>query len=320
MDLSIIIVNWNSRDLLADALDSVRDTVRGITYEVIVIDSGSFDGCAEMLEKSYGWVRFIQSATNLGFAKANNEAYRHAQGDVLLFLNPDTKVLGSAIQDMLQALKRRPDAGLVGPKLLNGDGSVQETCIRAFPTLVNQLLDSDFLRRRFPDSRLWGKRELGTVDALPKPVQALSGASLMVSRAVFERVGLFSTDYFMYSEDMDLCLKAARLGFQAYYVPSAVVVHYGGASSAQSPTSSFSAVMRLESQWRFFRKMHSAPYAAAYRAAMFVASLLRIAALAVMLPLQMAKPAPQRGALHSLRKWAARLRWTVGAQAWMRNY
>lgn len=319
MDLSIIIVNWNSKDFLAEALDSVQATVQGISYEVLVIDSGSFDGCAEMLVQSHPWVRFVQSASNLGFAKANNEAFRLSRGDVILFLNPDTKVIGNAIMELMRALKNRPDAGLVGPKLLNSDGSVQETCIRAFPTLTNQLLDSDFLRRRFPNSSLWGKRALGTADEMPKRVEALSGASLMVSRKVFEQVGMFSTDYFMYSEDMDLCLKVARLGFNTYYVPAAVVVHYGGGSSSQSATSSFSAVMRLESQWRFFRKMHSAPYAAAYRVGMFFASLLRIAALAIALPIRLFNPQRQ-GLVYSLHKWAARLRWTVGAQAWMRNY
>lgn len=319
MDLSIIIVNWNSKDFLAEALNSVQATVHGISYEVLVIDSGSFDGCAEMLVQSYPWVRFIQSGSNLGFAKANNEAFRLSHGDVILFLNPDTKVLGNAITELMRTLNSRPDAGLVGPKLLNGDGSVQETCVRAFPTLVNQLLDSEVLRRRFPNSTLWGKRALGTVDAMPKRVEALSGASLMASRKVFEQVGMFSTDYFMYSEDMDLCLKAARQGFNAYYVPSAVVVHYGGASSSQSPTSSFSAVMRLESQWRFFRKMHSAPYAAVYRVGMFIASLLRISALIMALMIRFFRP-EQQGLVYSLRKWAARLRWTIGAQTWMRNY
>lgn len=319
MDLSIIIVNWNSKDFLFEALNSVQSTTKDISYEVLVIDSGSFDGCSELLERSYPWVHFIQSAKNLGFAMANNEAFKRARGDAVLFLNPDTKVLGSAIQDMLQALKHRPDAGLVGPKLLNGDGSVQETCIRAFPTLLNQLLDSDFLRRHFPNSGLWGKRELNAVGTLPRQVEALSGASLMISRQVFERVGMFSSDYFMYSEDMDLCLKAARVGYKAYYVPSANVVHYGGGSSSQSPTNSFSAVMRLESQWRFFRKMHSPRYAAAYRAAMFLASMLRIMALAIILPVQGTKPANGR-VIYSLRKWSARLQWTIGAQRWMRNY
>lgn len=319
MDLSIIIVNWNSRVLLADALTSVHENVKGLAYEVVVIDSGSFDGCAEMLSHTYPWVRFVQSPINLGFAKANNEAFRLSRGETLLFLNPDTKVIGSAIQDLLHALKTQPDAGLVGPKLLNADGSVQETCVRAFPTLINQLLDSDFLRRHFPNSALWGKRALAATDSAPQQVEALSGASLMISRKAFEAIGLFSSDYFMYSEDMDLCLKASRAGFKAYYVPTAVVVHFGGASSSQSPTSNFSAVMRLESQWRYFRKMYSIRYAEIFRAAMFVASLLRIAALATVVPLQAMNPS-KRGAMHSLWKWTARLRWTLGAQGWTRNY
>ena len=319
MDLSIIIVNWNSKDFLADALASVQKNIKDINYEVVVIDSGSFDGCAELLSQVYPWVRFIQSDINLGFAKANNEAYRVSTGKFLLFLNPDTKVIGSAIQDLLRVLRGRPDAGVVGPKLLNADGSVQETCIRAFPTLLNQLLDSDVLRRQFPNSSLWGKRALGTADTAPQRVEALSGASLMVSRKAFERIGMFSTEYFMYGEDMDLCLKAARAGFAVYYVPTAVVVHLGGASSSQSPTSNFSAVMRLESQWRFFRKMYSARYATVYRAAMFIASLLRISTLALILPLQALRSGKQ-GIIYSLRKWVARLRWTVGTQTWIRNY
>ena len=320
MDLSIVIVNWNSKDYLAEALASVVPIRRDPAFavEVVVIDSGSFDGCAGLLARDQAGVRFIQSEQNIGFARANNEAARFANGDVLLFLNPDTEVIGDAVQRLYRAVVQIPEVGIVGPKLLNSNGSVQETCIRAFPTLLNQLLDSDLLRTRFPRSGLWGKRHLAACDASPKRVDAVSGASLMIRRSLFQAVGGFSADYFMYSEDMDLCLKVRRAGFETCYIPDAVVVHHGGGSSQTSP-STFAAVMRLESQWRFFRKMRSPAYAALYRAAMFVASALRIAAALLAWPARAV-----RGESGWVRpvvlKWAARLRWAAGGERWVRKY
>ena len=317
MELSIVIVNWNSKDFLDRAVASVQTTTRGLAHEIIVIDSGSFDGSAEMLRQKHSQVRFIQAERNLGFAAANNEACRLARGGTLLFLNPDTAVVGSAIEQLYRALQGRPDAGIVGPTLRNSDGSVQDTCIRAFPTLLNQLLEAEWLRRRFPAAGLWGKRALSDAGSAPQPVDAVSGACLMIRRPLFEAVGGFSTDYFMYSEDLDLCLKARRAGFQTCYVPQAVVVHHGGGSSTQAPASTFAAVMLLESRWRFFRKTRSRGYAALYRAAMCGASVARIAALALAWPVQrLRRRQPSAG--HGLRRWTARLRWSLGAERWAR--
>lgn len=319
MDLSIVIVNWNSRDFLAQAIEAVESTVTGLRYEIVVIDSGSFDGCGDMLRDHHPRAKFIQSERNVGFARANNEAFGATLADTLLFLNPDTKVVGTAIEDLYRALHSRPEAGIVGPRLLNSDGSVQETCIRALPTLLNQLLDSDLLRASFPKAGLWGKRELTARDAAPKRVEAVSGACLMMRRSLFERVGMFSIDYFMYSEDMDLCLKARQAGGDTYFVPTATVFHYGGGSSGQAGVSAFAAVMRLESQWRYFRKTRSPTYAAMYRASMLCASLIRLAALILVWPLQ-ALRCGQFGATGAMRKWTARLRWASGGERWVRNY
>jgi N-acetylglucosaminyl-diphospho-decaprenol L-rhamnosyltransferase len=319
MDLSIIMVNWNSKDFLANAIRRIEASIRNLRYEVVVIDSGSFDGCADMLRRSHPQVRFIQSALNIGFAAANNCAFRATSGKALLFLNPDTEVLGSAIRQLYEALNALPDAGIVGPKLLNSDGSVQNTCVRAFPTLVNQLLDSDFLRTRFPRSALWGTLPLSSSSQSPQRVDAVSGASLMMRRTLFEEVGMFSTDYFMYAEDLDLCLKCGRRGARVYYVPSAVVVHHGGGSSGHASASTFSAVMSVESQWRYFRKTRSPAYAHAYRAVMLFASLLRIALLMLAWPAQLIcrRSDMQR---HAVRKWRARLRWAFGVERWVRDY
>lgn len=319
MDLSIIIVNWNSKNFLAKALASVQAGVRDIEYEVVVIDSGSFDGCGDMLRSAYPDVTFIQSERNLGFARANNEAFRRTRGHTLLFLNPDTEVVGDGVVDLYHVLQRLPDAAIIGPRLLNTDGSIQDTCIRAFPTLLNQLVDSDLLRSWFPRSVLWGKRHLCSAGDAPKLVDAVCGACLMMRREQFEAVGLFSTDYFMYAEDIELCLKAAHAGRRTYYLPTAVVIHHGGGSSAQTPVSTFSAVMRVESQWRFFRKTRSPVYAALYRTGMFVASIVRIAALTAMIPLPRGKEGVVRGS-NALRKWNSRLRWSVGGERWVRDH
>lgn len=160
MDLSIIIVNWNSKDYLRKAIASIETETKGIELEVIVIDGGSFDGCVEMLRRYYPQVVFIQSDKNLGFAKANNEAFKASRGRNILFLNPDTEVEGHAIKTLYDQLNALQNAGIVGPKLLNTDRSIQESCIRAFPTILNQVLESDVLRNMFPKAKLWGMKPL----------------------------------------------------------------------------------------------------------------------------------------------------------------
>lgn len=319
MDLSIVIVNWKSRDYLDRAIASIEASVTALHYEVVVIDSGSFDGCGEMLARSHPAVTFIQSHRNRGFGGANNEALQAAQGEIVLFLNPDTEVAPAAIDLLYDALRTTPHAGIVGPTLLNGDGSVQETCIRAFPTVLNQVLDSNLLRAWFPDSALWGKRPLSAAGAVPRRVDAVSGACLMIRRSLFETVGGFGCEYFMYSEDIDLCRKVRDAGQVAYYVPLAIVVHHGGSSSAQAPATAFSSVMRLESQWRYFRKTRSRLYAALYRLAMGASSLARIAVLLLVWPLQ-GLSRRRRWTSEALGKWLARLRWTLGGERWVRDY
>lgn len=131
MDVSIIIVNWNSVRFLRACIGSIERYTTGISHEIVVIDSASYDGCGEMLREEFPQVRFIQSAANIGFAGANNLAYRSARGQHVLFLNPDTELASPAVNVMLEHLQRCPDAGAVGCKLLNADGSLQTTCIQA---------------------------------------------------------------------------------------------------------------------------------------------------------------------------------------------
>lgn len=319
MDLSIIIVNWNSKDFLLNALASIEADIRGLELEIIVIDAASFDGCGEMLRRSYPHVLFIQSDRNIGFAKANNEAFKMSCGRTILFLNPDTEIEGSAIETLYDQLNSLSNAGVVGAKLLNSDRSIQDTCIRAFPTILNQMLDSDTLRKLFPRASLWGIQPFFTNSDAAKQVDAVSGACLMIKRAVFENVGMFSADYFMYSEDIDLCLKVQKAGWSTYYVPMAVVVHHGGASSSKSDVNIFSAIMQLESRWRFFQKTRSLRYAKLYRFAMFCVSLIRVNLALFMWPVHRlyGKASYSEAAL---KKWMASLSWTLGGEKWARDY
>lgn len=319
MDLSIIIVNWNSRDYLKQSIASILENTSGIEFEIIVIDSASFDGCDQMLRQYYPQVRFIQSNSNLGFAKANNEAFKASLGRNLLFLNPDTEINGRAINVLLENLESMPAAGAAGARLLNSDGSVQTSCVRAFPTILNQVLDTEFLRKRFPLSEMWGMAPLQNRISEPTIVEAVSGACLMVKRKAFEEVGMFSPDYFMYSEDIDICYKLCNGGWKTYYVPAAVVIHHGSASSSQNSTSTFSDVMMLDSRWRFFRKTQPSWYSQLYRLAMFFVSISRIGFMLLMWPglLILMRASLLEAAL---KKWTGRLRWTLGFEKWVKSF
>lgn len=313
MQLSIIIVNWNSKDYLRNCLISVLKNTRGIAYEIIVIDSASYDGCGEMLRRHFPQVRFIQSDRNLGFAKANNEAFRTSKGKNLLFLNPDTEINDNVIPDLMKVLESTSGAGAVGARLLNSDGSTQISCIRAFPTVLNQILDTNLLRRQFPLSKMWGMASLFEKSDVVREVDAISGACLMIKREVFKEVGNFSEDYFMYSEDIDLCHKIWRNGWKAFYFSGAKVIHHGGKSSSETTTSSFTDVLLLESRFRFFCKTRSHDYGQLYRLSMFYVSLLRIWLVSLYWSF-MSVSGKASSSTATLRKWIARLRWTLGRE------
>lgn len=317
-DLSIIIVNWKSAAYLRKCLRSIYANTKGLDFEVVVADNASFDGCDEMVKAEFPTVRFVQSETNLGFAGANNLGFRHSSGKDLLFLNPDTEIIESAIEVMWSFLEATPDAGAVGCKLLNTDLSIQTSCIQAFPTLLNEFLDSEHLRRLFPRSRLWGTGPLFDSDGQPAPVEVISGACLMVRRKVFEQVGWFSTEYFMYAEDMDLCYRVQKAGWKNCYLGEPKVIHHGGGSSNSSPKICFAAIMMRDSKWKFMRETRGRFYASAYRAATAAAALGRLILLGVVLLLTAGRFRRARLSL-SWTKWVKLLRWAVGLETWVKG-
>ena len=317
MDLSIIIVNWNSKDYLDNCIASILANTQGIKFEILVIDAASFDGCDAMLRQNYPQVRFIQSGKNLGFAKANNAAFTASRGRHLLFLNPDTELVSPAINTMYDCLSRLPNAGAVGCKLLNADRTVQTSCIKSFPTISNQFLNSEVLRALWPKSPLWGMAALFGTGNEPEQVDAVSGACLLLKRSVFETVGLFSEEYFMYAEDVDLCYKIRQAGYKNLYVPHATVIHFGR-GSAQKTSSDFSEIMMRESNLRFLRKTRGKFYALGYRGTTLLCAIARIVLVTILLRGRLVRQGGDTWKA-SLRKWRALLAWSLGFENWAKH-
>jgi GT2 family glycosyltransferase len=277
------------------------------------VDSGSFDECGEMLAREFPATQFVQSQQNVGFAAGNNLGAKHSRGRFLNFLNPDTEVAPGALDKLLRTLERHPDAGLVGARLLNSDGSLQTSCIQSFPTVLNQALDSDVLYRAFPRSPLWGIAPLHDETPSPSVVEVISGACIMIKRSVFESLGGFDERYFMYSEDLDLCYRVRLAGFDCLFVPDAQIVHHGGGSSNSAPKT-FAVVMTRESISRFL-KIHQGSFTAiCYRAVQGISALVRIPLIALLAGGKKLLGKPIKKG--SIRKWFAIFKWSIGLESW----
>jgi N-acetylglucosaminyl-diphospho-decaprenol L-rhamnosyltransferase len=310
-DLSIIIVNWRSKDYVRQCLNSMDANTSKLSLEIFVVDNASFDGCEEMIANEFPNVLFIQLEKNIGFAGANNLAFSRSRGRNTLFLNPDTKIQERALERLVAELESHADAGLIGGHLLNADLTVQTTCITALPGILNQSLNLEFLRRTFPRLKIWGMRPLFDTAKVPVPVEAISGACMLGRREVIESVGAFSMDYLMYAEDMDLCVKIRQAGWQIYYVPGAKIVHYGGRSSSFRKESNFSNIVLRKSIYLFFQIHRGSLYANCYRLSAVLISILRILVLAAMFPL-LALSAQRQALTRALSKWCSILGWSIG--------
>lgn len=315
-DLSVIIVNWNSADFVRKCLISLSQQTQDLKIEIIVIDNASWDGCGEMIASVFPDVHFIQSGANLGFGRANNMAFQHSRGSFVLFLNPDTEALDGAIPRLLSVLHTKADAGIVGAKLLNSDGSIQTSCVQRFPSMLGVLLDSDLLRTLLPRWSLWGMRPLFDNPSAEVSVDAVSGACQMLRRDVFQRAGMYNPAYFMYAEDIDLCFRTTQLGLKNYYVPDAGVIHHGGKSSSGATESGRSAILMRESWKRFFEQHRGPAYALMFRIAVGVQAALRVVLL--LFPALVAGLLGLHGRLAMLRrKWTRILRWALGLEPWV---
>lgn len=253
VELSIVIVNWNVRELLAACLRSVEAGQGQISLEVIVVDSGSSDGSPAMIQEHFPWVRLLDCGENVGFPRGNNLGLAASQGRHVLLLNPDTEVVGDALQAMLSYLDEHPDVGLVGGQLLNPDGSIQSSR-RRFPTLGTAVFESTWLQPYAPHSLLARYYMEDVPAGSTADVDWLVGACLMARREAIDRVGRMDEGYFMYSEELDWCRRFKKAGWRVVYLPAAQIVHHVGKSSEQAVTRRHVNFQRAK--LRYFYKFH----------------------------------------------------------------
>jgi GT2 family glycosyltransferase len=254
MELSIIIVNYNTRDLLRDCLHSIYSSQGGFHYEVIVVDNCSPDDSVEMVQQEFPQAKLIASEINRGYAYANNLGFRQARGHYLLLLNPDTVLPPAALQGMLDFMEEHPDAGVAGPKLVLADGSLDLASRRSFPTLDVAFYRLVGLSKRYPNSPRYNRYNLGYLDPNQvAEVDSVVGAFMCIRREALDQAGLFDERFFMYAEDIDLCYRIkVDHGWKVYYNPAVVVTHY----KAQSTRKRF-ARMTIEfyrAMWLFHKK------------------------------------------------------------------
>jgi len=231
LNLSILIVSFNTRDLTLACLKSVYAQTSGIKFEVIVVDNASNDGSVEAIAEKFPQVKLIAKTHNFGFAAANNIAAAEARGDYLLLLNPDTVVLDGAIQKLLRFAWKNKPAGIWGGRTLFGDKTLNRNSCWRRPTLWSTLcrgvgLSSIFRNSRLFDSETYGPWERDT----EREVDIVTGCFFMISLALWQELQGFDPAFFMYAEEVDLCLRARKLGHHPMVTPLATIIHYGGAS------------------------------------------------------------------------------------------
>ncbi len=288
IDLSIIIVSWNVRDLLRGCLRSVIAPLEpsGGAYrlgtwgvEILVVDNASADGSAEMVRAEFPGVTLIPAGANLGFVAANNLALRRATGRYYLLLNPDTVVGDGALLRMLEYLEAHPEVGLLGPRLRYGDGTVQSSR-RRFPTLASGLMESTLLEEWFPGNR-WARHyrmedvpSEGADGAPAERVDWVNGSCMLVRGEAVSQVGLLDEQIFMYSEEVDWCRRLADAGWQVVYLPGAEVTHYEGRSSDQ--VRALRQIHFDAGKVHYLRKHHGVLPAEALRAALLATYVVRL--------------------------------------------
>jgi O-antigen biosynthesis protein len=239
MKVSIIIVNYNVRYFLELCVDSVLKAANGIDAEVIVVDNNSADDSLQMLRDRFPQVIRIENKENTGFSRANNQGVAIAKGEYILFLNPDTVMPEDFLQKTLGYLDKHPEAGALGPRLIDGKGRFAPDAKKSFPTLGVALYKSSGINRLFPRSPYFNRYYAVHIDEWQTaPVEVLSGCCMMVRRSVIDQIGgAFDEDYFMYCEDVDLSYRITRAGYQNIYYPEVSLVHYKGESTRKATLS-----------------------------------------------------------------------------------
>lgn len=236
-DISVIIVNYNVKDPVDNCIASVykANTSQNFNLEIFLVDNNSVDGSPSHIRNKYPNVNVIELKENVGFSRANNVALKQATGKYILILNPDTLLEENTFIKLINFIDKHPDTGAISSKLIKQDGSLDAACKRSFPTPSAAIPRMLGLSRLFPKSKIFSKYNLTYLDEnLTHKVDAICGAFMFIPKVVFDKVGLFDEDYFMYGEDLDLCFRIKKAGYEIYYYPEVTTIHLKGESTKKT--------------------------------------------------------------------------------------
>jgi len=312
MEISIIIVNWNTRDLLKQCLRSLESSRPDVLAEIIVVDNDSADGSSEMVTSCFPAVKLIDSGGNLGFGRGSNLGSEQATAPLVLFLNPDTEVRGDSLRKMIDFMQQNTGVGALGCKIRDVDGGVKQLGIQWFPSPFTELL-------KFLAISKGTYKSLARLLPCHDPevsgyVEKLYGACLLVRRQVLEQVGSFDERFFMYCEDVDLCRRITRAGWKLFYLSDVEILHWGGSASSKAP-GGFAVLMGCESFSKLMRKHHGRMGSVGFRLVTFIGAHARILMLFALYPPTCVRA---RRKLHklsgSIRKYCLMIKWALGLQ------
>jgi GT2 family glycosyltransferase len=251
--VSIIIVNWNTREILRDCLRTVYEQTKSVPFEVIVVDNASKDGSVDMVKTAFPQTILMANTTNCGFAAANNQGIALAKGRYILLLNSDTIVLDHAIEKTMAFADAHPRTAVVGCRVWNSDGTLQNSCFM-FPSSLNMLLSATYLYKLVPGSRLFGRERMTYWDRRDaRDVDVVSGCFMFIRREAIEQVGVMDEAFFLYAEETDWCYRLKKEGWAVTFDPSATIIHLGGASSRQAASA---MRLQLSGSILYFLKKH----------------------------------------------------------------
>ena len=254
MDLSIIIVNYNVKEFLQNLLYSISKASSNTTMEIIIVDNASDDGSVELIREKFPSVQIISNEKNQGFGKANNQALQIAKGKHILLINPDTIVSEDTFDMLIDFFEKNPEAGLAGCKILNPDGSLQLACRRSFPGPWTSFCKVTGLSNLFPKSKIFARYNLTYLsEDETYEVDAISGSFMMMRKEVYDTVGGFDEEFFMYGEDLDLCYRIQKAGYKVFYFHNTQIIHYKGESTKRS---SFDETNLFYNAMHLFVKKH----------------------------------------------------------------
>jgi hypothetical protein len=297
--LSIIIINWNTKDLLKNCLESISEYTSNLDYEILVVDNASSDDSVEMIEKEFPQVRLIKNEEDFGFARANNQAIKESKGRYILLLNPDTQILNNgALEKMIGFMENNKKVGILGPKTVAKDGSLQISCYR-FDSL-STLLSTNVFFNKLGKGNTYKKFDFNQT----KKVDMIMGGCLLTKREVIEDIGLLDENFFLCSEDADWCLRAKKKGWEVVYYPTVEIIHIGAANYEKMSKEEREEFDReaYKSRIKFFKKHFSKVEAKVMSALLFIGALLRLIILFFLIYFNL-KPTPEnKKRLH--RYWA----------------